>query len=83
MKNRHTLLMLICCLLPLLGFGVAWLLGVPLGTLGIVLLFLFCPLSHIFMMRGMGKKHDAEHDPASPTRSATEKAKPTSPNSWM
>lgn len=62
MKNRHTLLMLIGCLLPLLGFGVAWFLGVPLGTLGIAALFLLCPLIHILMMRGMGKKHGSEHD---------------------
>ncbi len=31
----------------------AWLLGVPLGTLGIVALILLSSLDHVFLMRGM------------------------------
>ena len=61
MKNKHVLIMVICCLLPVVGFGVAFFLGIPLGTLGTAALFLLCPLGHILMMRSMGKKH-AQHD---------------------
>ncbi len=65
MKNKHIWIMIICCALPLIGFGVAWLLGIPLGTLGITALILLCPLGHILMMVGMRKKH-SEHTPAPP-----------------
>ena len=61
MKNKHALIMVICCLLPVVGFSVAFFLGIPLGTLGTAALFLLCPLGHILMMRSMGKKH-AEHN---------------------
>ena len=61
MKNKHALIMVICCLLPVVGFSVAFFLGIPLGTLGVVALFLLCPLGHILMMRSMGKKH-VQHD---------------------
>jgi len=60
MKNKHALIMVICCLLPVVGFAVAFFMGIPLGTLGTVALLLLCPLGHILMMRSMGKKH-AEH----------------------
>lgn len=60
MKNKHALIMIICCLLPVVGFAVAFLLGIPLGTLGILALLLLCPLGHILMMRSMGKKN-TEH----------------------
>lgn len=61
MKGKHSWVMLICCLVPILGLGVAWLLGVPLGTLGTVALLLLCPLGHFLMMRGGG--HTASHSP--------------------
>ncbi len=61
MKNKHALIMIICCLLPAVGFTVAFFLGVPLGTLGIVALLLLCPLGHIVMMWSMGEKH-ARHN---------------------
>lgn len=61
MKNKHVLIMVICCLLPVVGFTVAFFLGIPLGTLGIAALLLLCPLGHILMMRSMGKKHAGHH----------------------
>ena len=60
MKNKHALIMFICCLLPVVGFAVAFFLRIPLGMLGVVALVLLCPLGHIVMMWGMGKKH-TEH----------------------
>lgn len=53
MKNKHFWFMLACCLVPLVGLAVAWFLGVSLSTLGIVLILLVCPLSHLLFMRGM------------------------------
>lgn len=44
------------------GLGAAWALGVPLGVLVIVALFLACPLTMYFGMRGMGMRHDAGGD---------------------
>ncbi len=61
MKNKHALIMIICCLLPVVGFAVAFFLGVPLGALGTAALFLLCPLGHILMMQSTGKKH-AQHE---------------------
>ncbi len=60
MKSKHMWIMVICCALPLIGFGVAWYLGVPLGALGTTALILLCPIGHIVMMVTMGKKH-SEH----------------------
>ena len=54
--KKHLLIMILCCLIPLAGLGVAWVLGVRLGTLGIVALMLLCPLSHLLLMRGMNHK---------------------------
>ena len=55
--------MLVCCLVPLAGLGVALLFGVPLGSLGILALLVVCPLSHLLMMRGAG--HKAGHSETS------------------
>ena len=54
--------MIICCVAPVAGFAIAFLLGVPLGTLGIVALLLLCPLGHLIMMRSMGKKYEGHNN---------------------
>lgn len=54
MKNKHFWIMLACCLVPLVGLAAVWFWGVPLSTVGIAVLLLVCPLSHLFLMRGMG-----------------------------
>lgn len=59
MKSKHFWLMLLCCLIPLVGIGVALIFGVSLGIWSIVALLLICPLSHILLMRGMG--HESHH----------------------
>ncbi len=52
--SKHTLIMVLCCLIPLVILGVLWAIGVSTGylILGVVLL---CPLLHLVMMRGMHK----------------------------
>ncbi len=53
--SKHTLIMVLCCLIPLAILGVLWAIGVSESYLifGVILL---CPLLHIFMMRGTHKE---------------------------
>jgi hypothetical protein len=58
--SKHTLIMVLCCLIPIAILGVLWAVGIS-GSyllLGVVLL---CPLMHIFMMRGMHKGGGHDH----------------------
>ena len=48
--GRHGLLMLLCCLIPLVILGIVYGLRLPLnGVVGTVVILL-CPLSHLIMM---------------------------------
>ncbi|MDT8899656.1 DUF2933 domain-containing protein [Anaeroselena agilis] len=59
---KHGLMMLLCCLVPL---GLAFALNaMGYGTIAGYLVFLLCPLMHIFMMRGMFKGKSREQDNA-------------------
>ena len=71
MSGKHTLIMLLCCLVPLAAVFAVTVLGVPVGTLGTVAIVLLCPLMHIFMMRGMGG-HNHHGQAASRKTTATE-----------
>lgn len=53
--NRHTLIMVLCCLIPLVILAVLWAIGAS-GSYLILGVILLCPLLHIFMMRGMHKE---------------------------
>ena len=61
--NRHLLLMVLCCTIPLaLIFALPYL-GVSLSSSGwLLLVLLLCPLMHLLMMRGHGSHyhHDDE-----------------------
>ena len=52
--SKHTLIMVLCCLIPLVILGILWVVGVS-GSYLILGVLLLCPLLHIFMMRGMRK----------------------------
>lgn len=57
---KHVLMMLLCCLVPL---GLAFALkAMGYGTIAGYLVFLLCPLMHIFMMRDMFKGKNREQD---------------------
>ena len=49
--SKHTLIMILCCLIPLALLAVLWAIGVS-GSYLILGLILLCPLLHVFMMRG-------------------------------
>jgi len=49
-RNNHSLLMILCCALPIVAVLSFSYLGI-LGSWGYYALFLLCPLSHILMHR--------------------------------
>jgi len=61
MSKKHILIMVVCCLLPIVGLGAIYLFKIPANTMVWGALILLCPLSHLFMMKYMMQEHDAEH----------------------
>ena len=55
--RRHALVMVLCCLVPVVVLGILWASGVSKSYLVIGLLVL-CPLLHIVMMPGIFKRKD-------------------------
>jgi uncharacterized membrane protein len=61
MSKKHTLIMLACCLVPLVGLVAVTVFRVPFRNVLYFGMVLLCPLMHLLMMRGMmhGHNHDA------------------------
>ncbi|MBI4321421.1 MAG: DUF2933 domain-containing protein [Chloroflexi bacterium] len=74
LKGNHALLMVICCVVPMALLAAIFVFDVPVGTVGLFLVMLACPLLHLFMMRGMGHGDQRAgcHDKA-----PTEQSEPT------
>ncbi len=68
MNKKHILLMLACCLIPILAIGAVTIFHVPFNLVLLYGMILLCPISHLFMMRGMmngeGHDHEGHHDQA-------------------
>lgn len=57
-KHNHLLMMIICCMIPLVIAGILFYLG--LRTYAIFAVMLLCPILHYFIMRNMHKNHNCE-----------------------
>lgn len=51
MRSKHTLIMLVCCLVPVVAFAAFFIFNIPLNTVLIFALALLCPLSHLLLMK--------------------------------
>lgn len=67
--QRHLLLMLVCCLIPVVALAAIYLFRIPVPTVLTYAIFLLCPLSHVLMMAFMGRDHQ---QPARTDKLATE-----------
>ena len=79
MNKKHLWLMLACCLIPVMALAAIFLFNVPVNTVVLLGLVLFCPLSHLLMMKFMPHDHaghetGANSKPTAPL--ATEKPRP-------
>jgi len=57
MSKKHVLIMLACCLIPLMALAAIFVFKVPVNTVVFVGLALACPVSHLLMMRFMPHEH--------------------------
>lgn len=57
MKKSHLLIMILCCLVPVVGFAAIYFLKVPVNSVLLLGVILICPVTHIVMMKFVGSSH--------------------------
>ena len=60
MSKKHLMIMLACCLIPLVGLGIIFLFRIPTSNLVLLGMVIFCPLAHILMMIFMKQDHEQQ-----------------------
>jgi hypothetical protein len=65
--------MLVCCLIPIAALAAIYLFNISINSVLLFSLVLFCPLSHLLMMKYMGHDHQNHQIPVSPDDSINEK----------
>jgi uncharacterized membrane protein len=58
MKKSHILIMLLCCLVPILGLAAVTIFKLPLSNVLFWGMVLICPISMFFMMKSMFQDHN-------------------------
>ena len=58
MNKKMMLLMLACCLIPVIGLGAIFLFHVPISSVLLIGFVLLCDLAHIVMMGMMDHEHE-------------------------
>ncbi len=81
MNKKHTLLMVACCLVPLIALGIINTFHIPLGQAATYGLILLCPVGHLLMMKTMahggqedGQSHHHTHHPMYKTEKAKDRS---------
>ncbi|MCA0454004.1 MAG: DUF2933 domain-containing protein [Chloroflexi bacterium] len=62
MNPKHTLVMLVCCLIPIAAFTAIFVFNAPINNVLLFGLVLLCPLSHLLMMKNMLKAEDSHRE---------------------
>ena len=61
MSKKHALIMIACCMIPIVAITLISVFNVPVSSLVTIGLVLLCPISHLLLMKFMMPGHGEEH----------------------